>query len=210
MNPRLLILMCIAILKVAGCSIFESDDYIINDGRGIRLHFDEGLNDDAAHRLPQDANGFFLYELNKEGQNVQRISVRLLQEGEVLHTPVSGYRHKLNWENNLYWWLMEGDTVASITRRYFNPYTGEYQYVNLPPLINWKDVLVPTINPSSITDDLTGRGSTVIAPIGEMRGDTMTVYVSYNHQITKQRKNSSHFELIGQKEIRDSVRIILR
>lgn len=210
MNHKLLLLLGFVLLKGSGCSLFESDDYIINDGSGIRFLFDEGLNDNPAYRLQQDTEGFYLYELDEEGQNIQRISVRLLDDGKRLYTPGSGYRHKLHWDSSLYWWLAEGDTVANITRRYFNPFTGEYQYVNLPPLVNWREVLVSTINHSSITNEETGRGSTVIAPIGEMKGDTMTVYVYYNHEITRQRTGSRHFEAIGHKEIRDSVRIILK
>jgi hypothetical protein len=82
--------------------------------------------------------------------------------------------------------------------------------VNLPPLINWKDEIVPTINPTSITDELTGRGSTVIAPVGRMKGDTMTIYVKYNHEITKWTEGSSFYSSVGYKEIMDSVKIILK
>jgi hypothetical protein len=82
--------------------------------------------------------------------------------------------------------------------------------VNLPPLVNWKDVLVPTINATSVTDESTGRASTVIGPIGEMKGDTMTVYVKYIHNITRYRKEGTQsITSLGSKEIIDSVRIIL-
>ena len=208
-NHRLLIVPSLLLFVGCACSVLDKDEYVVNDGKGISFQFDEGLNDDPDYRLAQDENGFYVYELAEEHQNIQRISVRLLDKGEVLYCPSSGYRHTVNWDSSLYWWLSEGDTVANITRKYFNPYTGEYQYVNLPPLVNWKDVLVPTINSSSVTDQKTGRGNSVIGPIGEMRGDTMTVYVSYNHTITKKRVGSSQFFNLGQKQIRDSVMIIL-
>ena len=76
---------------------------------------------------------------------------------------------------------------------YFNPFTGEIQYVNLPLLVNWKDEIVPTINQSSITDEFNGTSSTVIGPIGRMRGDTMNIYVRYNHKITKWTDGSSSY-----------------
>jgi hypothetical protein len=203
-------LMGFLLTIIVGCSIFDDDKYTINHGNDIHFIFDEGLNDDPNFRLSKDVNGFYHYELSEEGQNIQRISGRLLDNGNLVYSPNSGYRHYISWESNLYWWLLEGDTVVNITRRYFNPFTGEFQYVNLPPLTNWRDVLIPTINSSSITDERTGRVSTVIGPIREMKGDTMTVYVTYTHQITKQKRGSSFFEVTGQRDIRDSVRIVLK
>jgi hypothetical protein len=196
-------------LFVISCSLLGSDNTIIDDGDGIYFQFDIGLNDDPRFQLQRDERGFYHYELNEEGQNIQRISVRLLRDGKLLYSPNTGYRHYLNWESSLYWWLLEGDTVINITRSYFNPFTGEFQFINLPPLLNWRDVLVPTINPTSITDEKTGRGSTVIGPINEMKGDTMRIYVSYNHLITKRTKGSSFFEVVGNTVIMDSVRIVL-
>ena len=106
--------------------------------------------------------------------------------------------------------MLEGDTVANITELYFNPYTGEYQYINLPPLINWQDVLVPTINPSCYTEEDTGIGNSVIGPIPEMRDDTLKIVVKYNHKITKKEEGSMFFEVIGERIIKDSVLIILK
>ncbi len=196
------------ILMLSGCEFFPEKE-IIDDGRAIRFVFDVGLNDDPNFRLPKDKNGFYSMTLTKSGQNVQRISVRLLDGDKVVYSKCCGRRHSLSWRSNLYWWMLKGDTVANITKTYFNPFTGEIQYVNYPPLINWKDELVPTINSSSITDENTGRTSTVIAPIGIMRGDTMTVYVRYYHAITKWTEGSSFFSTIGEREITDSIKIIL-
>ena len=194
---------------LTGCELF-SEKEIIDDGRNIRFVFDEGLNEDPRFRLSKDKNGFYFMNLPKEGQNIQRISMRLLDGDKVVYSKCCGRRHGVKWSNNLYWWVLEGETVANITKTYFNPFTGELQYSNFPPLINWKDELVPTINPSSVTDEFTGRGSTVIAPIGKMRGDTMTVYVRYNHEITKWTEGSSFYSSIGDKEIMDSIKIILK
>jgi hypothetical protein len=205
----LFILLFGIIYAQTGCEFF-SEKEIIDDGRNIRFLFDEGLNDDPRFRLLKDKNGFYSMKLEKGGQSIQRISLRLLDGDKVVYSKCCGRRQKVSWSNNLYWWLLDGDTVANITKTYFNPFTGEIQYVNLPPLINWKDELVPTINSTSITDEFTGRGSTVIAPIGRMKGDTMTVYVRYNHEITKWTEGSSFFNSIGYKEIIDSLKIILK
>jgi hypothetical protein len=203
------ILLIGLLLFQTGCDLF-SEKEIIDDGRNIRFVFDEGLNDDPRFRLPKDENGFYYMKLEKGGQNIQRISVRLLDGDKVVYSKCCGRKQRIGWINNLYWWLMDGDTVANITKTYFNPFTGEIQYVNLPPLINWKDEIVPTINPTSITDEFTGRGSTVIAPVGRMKGDTMTIYVKYNHEITKWTEGSNFYSSVGHKEIMDSLKIVLK
>ena len=100
---------------------------------------------------------------------------------------------RLTWSNNLFYWLRLGDTVAQITKRYFNPYLGQYQYINLPPLINWEEAIIPTINSSSVADLNTGLVNTVIAPISSMAGDTMIVNVSYKHYITKKENAKDMF-----------------
>jgi len=202
-------LICLILLLQTGCELF-SEKEIIDEGKNIRFVFDEGLNDDPRFRLSKDENGFYFMKLEKGGQNIQRISVRLLDEDNVVYSKCCGRRHSVGWRSNLYWWILKGDTVANITKTYFNPFTGEIQYVNLPPLVNWKDELVPTINPTSITNEFTGRGSTVIAPIGKMKGDTMTIYVRYNHEITKSTKGSSFYTSMGFKEIIDSLKIVLK
>ena len=187
----------------------EPDIYTINYGDGIHFIFDEGLNNNPEYQLEQNEDGYYLYPLYSESQNIQRISVRLLNSEEILYSNCCGNYHSIRWDNNLYWWLLEGDTTFNVTQTYFNPFTGEIQYVNLPPMINFEDFLIPTINHSSITDDNTGRTSTVIGPIGEMRGDTMKIYVTYSHQITKKLEGSTSYEVIGERKIVDSVSIIL-
>jgi len=39
--------------------------------------------------------------------------------------------------------------MVHITYTYINEFTEELSYMNLPPLINWKDELISTINSSS-------------------------------------------------------------
>jgi hypothetical protein len=183
---------------------------IIDDGRNIKFVFDEGLNDDTQFKLPKDGNGYYYMTLTKSGQNLQRVSVRLLDGDKVVDSKCCGKRQKIEWKSNLFWWIKKGDTVENITKTYFNPFTGVVQYVNLPPLINWKDELVTTINSTSITNEFTGRGSTVIGPIGRMKGDTMTIYVRYSHEITKSTVGSKFYTSIGNKQIIDSLKIILK
>ena len=203
------ILLGVFILLLGGCSLFTEETFL-EDGKNIRMVFDEGLNEDARFRLPKDANGFYYMTLTKEGQNIQRISMRLLDGDQIVDTKCCGPRQKIAWSSNLYWWILAGDTVANITKTYFNEFTGQLQYSNLPPLINWKDELVPTVNSSAYTDEFTGRASTVIAPIGKMKGDTLTVYARYYHSIARFKKRSSFYTSVGSLEIVDSVKIVLR
>ena len=189
--------ICVPFLlfSIMSCSLFEKESEI-NVGSNIKFVWEDGLNDDPSYKLKKDSKGFYHYPLYTQSQNTQRLTVYLQENGNAVYTPESGYHHKLGWESNFYWWLLSGDTVAQITKTYFNPFLGQLQYVNLPPLINWKDMLIPTINASSYTDDLTGKANTVIAPIGSMKGDTMTIVVRYYHDTSS-------------KIIKDSVRIVL-
>ena len=172
-------IMAIILLILFSCS---TDDIIIDNGDGIAFEFIDGLNDDERYKLPKDENGYYYLTLDGYGQTIQRIAVKLSRNGDVVYSSYDGYSHNLEWSSNLYWWLLEGDVVANITRTYFNPFTGEIQYINLPPLVNWQEQLIPTINSSSYTDEDTGIGNIVIAPIQEMLGDTLIISVRYKYK----------------------------
>lgn len=195
------LLTYLILILVIGCS---KSTIIIDKGDDIVIEFMDGLNDDVQFQVPKDDNGYYYLILEESGQTVQRISVSLSKNGY----PIP--RQKLEWSSNLYWWLLPGDIVANITRTYFNPYTGQIEYVNYPPLVNWKDQLVSTINPSSYTDEITGIGNTVIGMIPEMVGDTMMIKVQYIHMIMRKDKDSIWGDLIGKKIIRDSIQIVFK
>lgn len=183
----------------------------IDNGDDITIEFLEGLNEDPNFKLSKDVNGFYRLKLDRNrNQTIQRITGRLIRnDGRPVQTLSGGLRQKVEFSSNLYWWLLKGDTVANITNTFINPLTGELVYTNLPPLINWRDVLVPTINQSSYTNDNTGVFNTVIAPIRNMEGDTMKITAEYVHSITAQEEDSNFFSTIGQKLIKDSVYVIL-
>ena len=191
----------------------EKEGQIIEDnGEGITIEFLEGLNDDPTYQLSKDSNGFYNLNLDRNtNQTIQRITGRILRNGYTLVDLGSGAQPKnINWESNLYWWLLEGDTVANITYTYLNLFTGELVYVNLPPLINWKDVIVPIINENSYSNQETGIVNTVIAPIQEMIGDTMKIKMTYIHSITQQEEGSNSFDIIGERIFKDSTYVILK
>jgi hypothetical protein len=127
-------------------------------------------------RLPKDVNGYSYFKLYaSETQNIHRISGAIRINGKIPDEP----RVKVEWENNLYWNLKEGDTIATITKTYLNYYTGQFTVVKLPPLVSSVNALVPTIN-KVCYNSADGSINTVIAPKWEMRGDTMTVVARYN------------------------------
>ena len=128
-------------------------------------------------RLPIDQNGYYHLVLDSlRNQTIHRIS------GKVLNTTEPT---KVSWSSNLYWWLRDGDTIANITKTYINYFTGELTYVNLPPLVNYKDYLVPTINPASYVGD-GGEINTMIAPIYRMKNDTLVIQCEVNEWDIKQ------------------------
>lgn len=172
---------------------------ILDSGEGITLKFMDGLNDDSRFKLEKDLNGYYYLKLNpNSNQTIQRITGELLRNGKPVEDIWTGNQpKKVNWESNLYWWLLQGDLVIKITKTYLNLFTGQITYVNLPPVINWKDILVPTVNSSSYTDQKTGIINTVISPIFKMKGDTMKVKMTYSHGI-------------NQKKFKDSTYIILK
>ena len=192
-------LVLLIFIFLIGCT---DSDSVSGDANNIKLEFIEGLNDDIDFHLNKNSEGYYELVLNKfSNQTIQRITAKLTQNNFPIQDNYGNIQPKLiEWESNLYWWLKKGDTVAQITKTYFNKFTGEITYTNLPPLINWKDELVSTINSSSYTSDQTGLVNTVIAPIREMSGDTLKIIVKYNHLLS----DSSY------KKFRDSTYILLK
>lgn len=192
-------LVLLIFIFLIGCT---DSDSISGDVNNIKLEFIEGLNDDIDFHLNKNSEGYYELVLNKfSNQTIQRITAKLTQNNFPIQDNYGNIQPKLiEWESNLYWWLKKGDTVAQITKTYFNKFTGEITYTNLPPLINWKDELVSTINSSSYTSNQTGLVNTVIAPIREMSGDTLKIIVKYNHLLS----DSSY------KKFRDSTYILLK
>lgn len=151
--------LLIVILLFSGCSHDILED----------IDIQPTLELDA--RLPIDSNGYYHLVLDStKNQTIHRVSGRVYP----IFEPT-----KVEWESNLFWWLLEGQIVAEITKTYFNEFTGELTYVNLPPLVNWKKELVPTINSASYVDS-NNEINTMIAPIYSMRHDTLEVRARVN------------------------------
>jgi hypothetical protein len=122
-------------------------------------------------RLPKDSNGYSIFKMySTQTQNIHTISGSIRVNGRIPNEP----RERVEWESNLYWNLNKGDTLARITKTYLNYFTGQFMVVTLPPLVNNINTLVPTINKVSY-NSADGSISTVIAPMYNMKGDTMTI-----------------------------------
>jgi hypothetical protein len=141
--------------------------------------------------LPTDSNGYSYYELyNPNGQNIHTISGKLLIDGK---PPVVGEPVIVNWESSHTWVLQKGKIIYTLTKSYINPLTGLWTTTTLPSVISQTDYIIPTINKSCYVNTETGDIFSVIAPIGSMKGDTMTIkaYVKYMYP-TKIVKEGAH------------------
>lgn len=163
------------LLLLTGCSLSDiepqRDAYVLKI-KGV-------LTEDGLDTLLRDGSGVYHLQLNRyRNQTIRRVNGVILKNGVEPFPP-----EKIEWESNLYWWILRSDTVAQITRTYFNPFTGSLQQVILPPLLAQKDELVPTINCCSYN----GKGgeiNTMIAPIRNMVGDTLIIQ-AYNYTSNK-------------------------
>jgi hypothetical protein len=145
--------------------------------QNFTLSVDSVLNQTGTNSLPKDVNGYYHFKMqisDSMRQAPTRITGRILMNGNEPTPP-----QQIDWESNLYWVLQPGDTIANITKTYINYFTGQYTIVKLPPLINTSKQLVPTINTTSISGNK-GEINIMIAPIKQMRGDTMVVKATHS------------------------------
>ena len=156
-----------------------SKDDVVVPQKNYTFSIDSVLTQTGKNSLPIDANGFYHLKLiPNSNQQPHRITGRILVNGK---EPIPA--ENIEWESNLYWWLRKGDTSAYISKSYINYFTGQFTIISLPPMIVSKDELVPTINKTSYSGK-NGEINTVIAPISEMKGDTMIIK-AFNYNAKK-------------------------
>ena len=159
-------------------SACTKEDVIVPQ-KNYTFTIDSVLTQSGTKSLPIDANGFYHLKLiPNSNQQPHRITGRILVNGKEPY-PIEN----IEWESNLYWWLRKGDTSAYISKSYINYFTGQFTIISLPPMIVSKDELVPTINKSSYSGKV-GEINTIIAPISEMKGDTMVIK-AFNYNAKK-------------------------
>ena len=158
------------LILFAACT--KDDEYIPQKEYSFTI--DSVLTQNGKQSLPKDQNGFYHLKITSIGTpQSHRVTGRILVNGKEPYP-----NEKVSFESNLYWWLRQGDTTATITQAYINYFTGQFTIVNLPPLISNKDELVPTANKSSYNGK-GGEVNTMIAPIREMIGDTLVLKASH-------------------------------
>ena len=125
-------------------------------------------------RLPKDVNGYSVFNLySTQTQNIHTISGSIRVNGRIPNEP----REKVEWESSHYWILEVGDTIGTIYRRTWRGLG--WQIVDSIKVVNLKQSQVPTIN-SATYNSADGSINTVIAPMWNMRGDTMTIVARSN------------------------------
>jgi hypothetical protein len=132
-------------------------------------------------RLPKDSNGYSVFNLySTQTQNIHTISGSIRVNGEIPNEP----REKVEWESSHYWTLKFGEDIGTIYRRTWRGLG--WQIVDSIKVVNLKTSQVPTIN-SVCYNSADGSINTVIAPMWNMKGDTMTIVARIGN-ITKVEK----------------------
>ena len=120
-------------------------------------------------RLPKESNGYSVFKLYSiQTQNIHTISGSIKVNGEIPNEP----REKVEWESSHYWTLKFGEDIGTIYRRTWRGLG--WQIVDSIKVVNLKTSQVPTIN-SACYNSADGSINTVIAPMYNMKGDTMTI-----------------------------------
>jgi hypothetical protein len=125
-------------------------------------------------RLPKDVNGYSHFKLySSTTQNIHTISGSITSNGRVPDNP----REKVEWESSHYWTLKQGEMIGTIYRRTWRGLG--WQIVDSIKVYNMKTAQVPTINPVCY-NSADGSINTVIAPMYNMKGDTLTIIAKSN------------------------------
>ena len=161
-NAVLIILYILLLFCITFFSSCSKDDF----GGKIELNIDS--------RLPKDQNGYSVFNLySQQTQNIHTISGSIRRDGRIPDEP----RQRVEWESSHYWTLKQGDTTGTIYRRTWRGLG--WQIVDSIKVVNLKTSQVPTIN-SVCYNSADGSINTVIAPMWNMRGDTMTIVARSN------------------------------
>ena len=172
----------------------------------ISFTIDSALSSDGKQSLPKDINGFYHLTLSTtRTQTFSRITGTLLVDGKPnqIPSPVQG---RIEWTGSHYWILKAGESVGTIVKTYFNPYTGQLQISQLPNLISQKDQIIPIVNGTSQLGFDDDNINTIAAPVYPMRGDTLTIIGKAIYTIEIPVDNL--FSKIKVDSIQKSIRII--
>ena len=157
------------LILTLGLGFVSCEDNLIEPIPTYELTIDSVLTEDGTQSLSIDSNGFYILPLDSlDGkQTVRRITGRVLKD-DMEPTPPE----LVEWESS-HNWVTSEDDESYVIRRIINA-LGQWVvvdtiYLNIP-----SGLIVPTINSSSYSGT-DGEINTMIAPIYEMKGDTMTI-----------------------------------
>jgi len=156
-----LLALCILFALIAAGLMGCNKDGFLQPKRDIEMSIDS--------KLPKDQNGYSVFSLySTETQNIHTITGSIRVNGKIPNEP----REKIEWESSHYWTLKFGETIGTIYRRQWRGFG--WQIVDSIKVVNLKTSQVPTIN-SACYNSADGSINTVIAPMWNMKGDTMTI-----------------------------------
>ena len=156
-----ILVLCIFVLLLATTFVGCSKEGFLQPKRDIEMSIDT--------RLPKDQNGYSVFSLySTQTQNIHTISGSIRVNGAIPNEP----REKIEWESSHYWTIKYGDTIGTIYRRTWRGLG--WQIVDSIKVVNLKTSQVPTIN-SACYNSADGSINTVIAPMWNMKADTMTI-----------------------------------
>ena len=165
-NMKTNLVLLIGCLLLTGCS--KEDWFTPN--KNIEINIDT--------RLPIDVNGYSHFKLYSNAtQNIHTISGSITTNGRVPDNP----KEKVDWESSHYWTLKQGESIGTIYRRTWRGLG--WQIVDSIKVVNLKTAQVPTIN-TVCYNSVDGSINTVIAPMYNMKGDTLTI-VAKSNGVTK-------------------------
>lgn len=153
-------LILVILVSLASCekdNIYPTDNYTLE----IDSRLDTTLNGISKLKLNSTPNSI---------QTIHRITGKLQNNGTEPDNP-----QLVNWESSHQWVL--NDTAYVFIRRTIN-YLGQWVNVDTIYVTGFSDRTVPTINPTSYSGT-DGEINTVIAPIDNMRGDTLIIRAKY-------------------------------
>jgi hypothetical protein len=149
--------LLIGVILLSSCT----KDGFLQPKRDIEMSIDT--------RLSKDINGYSVFNLySPQTQNIHTISGSIRVNGQIPNEP----REKIEWESSHYWVLKQGEDIGTIYRRTWRGLG--WQIVDSIKVVNLRTAKVPTIN-SVCYNSADGSINTVIAPMWNMKGDTMTI-----------------------------------
>jgi hypothetical protein len=156
-----ILVLCMLALLLATSFVGCSKEGFLQPKRDIEMSIDS--------KLPKDQNGYSVFSLySTETQNIHTITGSIRVNGKIPNEP----REKIEWESSHYWTIKYGDTIGTIYRRTWRGLG--WQIVDSIKVVNLKTSQVPTIN-KVCYNSADGSINTVIAPMYNMKGDTMTI-----------------------------------